>query len=193
MVFSIDQTNIKVSVLIPTFNRLNYLKDSLSSVQNQIYQNIEIIVSDDGSTDGSFDYVREAQKSDQRIKLYNSNPNRGLFTNVNFMLDKMTGDAFCILGDDDKLDVCFLDKLTGPLYKYSDVGTVFCDHRVIDATGNYLHKKSIKNSFSYGRSSLKSGKIQDPVVAALRQSICIGFALFRSQPFKEYRFVTSYA
>jgi glycosyltransferase involved in cell wall biosynthesis len=61
--------NLLVSVIIPTHNRKEYLKDAVNSIQNQTYQNFEIIIVDDFSDDKTEDYVKSL--SDKRIK-YNS-------------------------------------------------------------------------------------------------------------------------
>jgi len=60
--------NPKISVIIPTYNRANSLPRSIKSVLNQTYQDFELIVVDDGSTDSTRELVEEFQKKDSRIK-----------------------------------------------------------------------------------------------------------------------------
>ena len=59
-----------VSVLIPTYNRKELLKRAINSVLNQTYKNIEIYVTDNASTDGTFEVMQELLKNDKRI-IYN--------------------------------------------------------------------------------------------------------------------------
>jgi teichuronic acid biosynthesis glycosyltransferase TuaG len=60
--------NEMVSVIIPTWNREKTLKNAISSILSQTYQNFEILICDDSSSDGSFDIVENLKKSDYRIK-----------------------------------------------------------------------------------------------------------------------------
>lgn len=59
-----------VSIIIPTYNRANLLRETLDSVFNQTYHNWECIVIDDGSSDGTFDLMKEYQLKDSRFQFY---------------------------------------------------------------------------------------------------------------------------
>lgn len=67
----------KISVLIPTFNREKFITLALESIQRQTYKDLDIIVYDDGSSDGTVRIVRERQKKDSRIKLIVNEKNVG--------------------------------------------------------------------------------------------------------------------
>ena len=60
--------NVKISVIIPVYNVIDFLKECLGSVLNQTYKNLEIILVDDGSTDGSSQICDEYKKKDCRIR-----------------------------------------------------------------------------------------------------------------------------
>ena len=87
---------MKVSVLIPTLNRVGYLKESLDSARRQTHTDLEILVSDDGSTDGSQNYARSLEAVDARVRLLPPNPRPGLFNNINYLVEHASGDAFCV-------------------------------------------------------------------------------------------------
>ncbi|WP_322049491.1 glycosyltransferase family A protein [Paraburkholderia sp. J67] len=90
----------KVSVYIPTKNRLNLLKRSLSSVFNQTYDNVEILVADDGSTDGSREYLLELEGRNL-IKLISMPTSMGACVARNFAISASSGDFITGLDDDD--------------------------------------------------------------------------------------------
>ena len=60
---------IKVSVIIPIYNAFDYLRPAMDSVITQTLRQIEIICIDDGSTDSSFELIKEYQKKDDRIRI----------------------------------------------------------------------------------------------------------------------------
>ena len=69
--------NPKVSIIIALYNRENYIKTTIRSIQNQNLKEIEILIIDDMSTDNSVKIVKEEQKKDPRIVLYQNNQNMG--------------------------------------------------------------------------------------------------------------------
>ena len=94
----------KISVLIPLYNRKNYIAQAIDSVLNQTFQDYEIIVRDDGSTDGSADFVAEkyaAEISSGKIILRRNKKNIGQFPTVNKLIREATGKYFMILHSDD--------------------------------------------------------------------------------------------
>ena len=89
-----------VTVIIPVYNVRRYLAEALDSVIRQTYENLEIIVIDDGSTDGSSLICDEFAGKDSRIKVIHQE-NRGLSTARNVGLDRMTGEYVAFLDSDD--------------------------------------------------------------------------------------------
>ena len=88
-----------VSVIIPVYNVLPYLKESLDSVTNQTYKNLEIIIVDGGSTDGSAS-VCDSYKTDSRVKVIHQE-NKGLSGARNAGLELATGEYIAFLDSDD--------------------------------------------------------------------------------------------
>lgn len=101
--------NPEVSVIIPLFNRRDLIGETLCSIQSQTYENWEVIVVDDGSNDGSFEYVEEFTKSDSRIKLYKrTNKPKGAPSCRNLGVEKSQGKYVIFLDSDDILaPFCF--------------------------------------------------------------------------------------
>jgi len=99
-----------VSVIIPVFNVAPYLEEALNSVLHQTYPNLEIIIIDDGSTDGSGGICDEFAQKDERIRIIHQE-NRGLSSARNVGLDLMTGDAVAFLDSDDAFDPSFVTTM----------------------------------------------------------------------------------
>ena len=68
-----------ISVIIPVYNTERYLAKCLNSILNQSYQNLEVIVVDDGSTDKSIDIAKTFMDRDERITIITHKGNKGLF------------------------------------------------------------------------------------------------------------------
>lgn len=89
-----------VSVIVPVYNVAPYLRESLDSLINQTYWNLEIIIIDDGSNDGSEVICDEYQYRDSRIKLFRQD-NKGLSAARNIGLDHIKGEVVAFLDPDD--------------------------------------------------------------------------------------------
>ena len=177
-----------LSIVIPTRNRLGYLRSSLASALAQRDVDVEVIVSDDGSNDGTVDFVRSVAAEDLRVRLLADNPNPGIFENVEHALAATRGDAFTILSDDDLLDPDFCRRLSEPMEADPGVVLTFCDHRTIDGQGRLLERASQEVSRRNGRASLPDGPVADPELVALRGGIWLGFTLYRRASFEDQRF-----
>lgn len=179
---------MKVSILIPTLNRLALLRESLESARRQTHEDVEILISDDGSADGTREFVSGVAATDARVRLLPPNPMPGLFSNINHLIQHSRGDACCILADDDRLLPRFVERLLAPLAEDPRVVISFCDHWIVAATGERLVAASDHNSQHYGRANLVAGRVADPLAIALRGTQCIGFSLYRASAFRHELF-----
>lgn len=93
----------KVSVIIPVFNNRTYLKRCVDSVTGQDYKNIELILVDDGSNDGSLEVCKKLKNDDQRIILH-SQANSGVSSARNAGIDIATGKYVTFVDSDDWLE-----------------------------------------------------------------------------------------
>jgi glycosyltransferase involved in cell wall biosynthesis len=100
-----------VSVIIPVYNGEGYLAEAIESIRNQIYQPIEIIIVDDGSTDGSAALIKSLAPG---VK-YIFQTNRGTAAARNRGVNEATGDFFAFLDQD---DLWHTDKLTNQMHAF---------------------------------------------------------------------------
>lgn len=92
-------TSYKISIAIPTYNRADLLLRAVNSCLNQTYSNIEVIVSDNCSSDNSIEILR--QINDSRLFIHTNKSNIGMKSNFQKCLDYSSGHLFLLLSDDD--------------------------------------------------------------------------------------------
>jgi CDP-glycerol glycerophosphotransferase len=91
----------KVSVVVPVYNVAPYLGSCLWTLSNQTYRNLEIVVVDDGSTDGSLAVAQRAQRRDRRIRIIRQ-ANAGLSAARNAGIAAATGEFLAFVDSDER-------------------------------------------------------------------------------------------
>lgn len=144
-----------VSVVIPTYNRAEYLREALDSALTQTYSSLEVIVTDDGSTDGTDALV--ASYDDPRVR-YRRNPTTlGQTMNNREGFRAAQGKYVANLHDDDRWSPNFLASLVPALETHDDVTIAFCDHWVMDADGSIRKDLTDLNTAHFRRDQLAPG------------------------------------
>ena len=128
-----------VSVIIPTFNAEKYISDTIQSVQNQTYQNWEIILVDDGSTDETKTIITQFL-ADERIQFYPLEKNSGTGIARNTALAKAKGKYIAFLDADDLWKPEKLEKQIEFL-QTNNLPFTFSFYECIDEQGNSIHKR----------------------------------------------------
>lgn len=127
-----------VTIAIPTYNRAGiYLPQALASAVGQTYQNLEIIVSDNCSTDDTCRLM--SGQTDPRIRYYRHQKPLVPNDNFNFCLRQARGKYFLLLLDDELIDPTFVEICIGAAKGTNNVGLIRTGLRVIDANGGLLH------------------------------------------------------
>jgi glycosyltransferase involved in cell wall biosynthesis len=148
-----------VTVVIPTYNRLEYLKQAIYSAIHQTYRHLEIIVSDNCSPENPEALVRSFQ--DPRIKFWRQNQNMGMLANQLHGFKMARGKYVASLHDDDIWNQDFLTKLVPHLEANPQLILAFCDQYIIDAEGKIDPVKTRENSHAYQRDQIQPGIHQD--------------------------------
>ncbi len=120
----------RVTIGIPTINRSVLALRAIRSALAQTYRDIEVIVSDDASTDDTVQRVREIQ--DGRLVLFEQKQRLGLVGNFDFCLRHASGEFFLLLGDDDLLLPTVIERLSAPFLGQGadSLGVVWCPCRI---------------------------------------------------------------
>lgn len=179
---------VKISVCIPTFNRQNLLPSAIQSVLQQSYQDFELIICDDGSTDGTPELM--SQYADDRIKYIRHPQNIGKSNNMRSGFDAASGEYFIKFDDDDRLTTHFLAQTATILDQDSSIDFVGTDHWIIDINNIRDEERTQENSRRWGRTNLKPGIVDNLLeVVFINQSFQVGATLFRRQTLQELGFM----
>lgn len=132
--------NPLVSVLIPAFNRVRLIDETVDSVLKQTYSPVELIVVDDGSTDGTYEKLLEyASRGILTLRTHGRRENKGQSAALNVALSYAKGDYVAILDSDDLFLPHKLEKQVAFLEARHEVGLVYGMGEAIDEEGNWLY------------------------------------------------------
>ena len=109
---------MKITVIVPIYNSENYISKCIESILSQSYENWELIIVDDGSTDNSYEICNKYAIKDSRIFLYKQN-NKGVSSARNVGLSKTTGDYIMFIDSDDYIDEKTFEKCVEKIIKYN--------------------------------------------------------------------------
>jgi len=133
-----------VSVIIPTYNRANYCLNAVASVLAQTHSNLEAIVVDDGSTDGTRDVLRGL---DDRV-LYLWQPNAGVSAARNRGLKQAKGDYIAFLDSDDEWLPWKLEAQLSVLKAFPEAGMTWTDFQAVSAEGALVQESYLRSMYS---------------------------------------------
>lgn len=98
-----------ITIIIPIYNSKKYLKKTIETVLQQTYNNYELILIDDGSTDNSLEICKNYEKIDKRIKVF-TQKNKGVATARNKGIENSQGEFICFMDSDDYIEKTMLDQ-----------------------------------------------------------------------------------
>ncbi|CAA9221844.1 MAG: Glycosyltransferase PglI [uncultured Acidimicrobiales bacterium] len=158
-------TTPKVSIVTPTYDRMDLLKGAVESGLAQTYADFELIVSDNAMSDEVQALV--ASYGDDRIKYRHNGSNVGALGNALAAYKAARGTYIGTLHDDDLWEPTFLEKLVHPMEADPSISLAFSDHYIMDGSGRTDVQKSTENSKLWRRANLAPGKHQPFVRLAL--------------------------
>lgn len=157
------------SVIMPVFNRPQYLEKAIESVLSQTYQNFELIIVDDGSDDRGVKLILEKYKEADRIKLL-SQEHRGSAAAMNYGVSQAKGEYICRLDSDDLLFPQALEVVNACIEKFPHVDYFYSSRCSIDEEDRLI---GIFHSVTFDRKRL------------LRRNIANHFICWKKRSFLE--------
>ena len=132
-----------VSIVLPTYNGSKYLEQSINSVLNQSYDNLELIIVNDCSKDDTADIAERMAKKDGRIRVIHNKENQKLPRSLNIGFSYAKGEYWTWTSDDNRFHGDALKKMVDILMKKQDIDLVYSDYSIVDMEGNLIQE--IKN------------------------------------------------
>lgn len=130
------ETKPKLSVVIASYNHQDYIAETLDSLEKQTFQDFEIILIDDGSTDKTVEVV---ENFPSRAHIY-TQQNQGVLTTRNRGVSMAKGEFICFVDSDDIVLENRFERQVKLLDSNPDLGLVFADALIIDLKGNRIGK-----------------------------------------------------
>lgn len=137
----------KLSVIVPTFNVRLYVEECIESLLSQEYQELEIIIVDDGSTDGSSEVCDKIQKKDSRIKVIHQK-NGGLSSARNTGLHNASGEYISFIDSDDLVSPTMFSNLIDKLER-NNADVAICNFEVFNKECRYKGTRYADETIEY--------------------------------------------
>lgn len=131
-----------VSVCLPVFNGERFITAAIESVLAQTFEDFELIVVDDKSTDRSREIVCDLAQKDKRVKLHCNDNNLGLFANYNKCIQLSTGKYIKLFAQDDLWRTSIIARMVKELEARPAVALVACGREYVNAEGNTISTKA---------------------------------------------------
>ena len=175
-----------VSLCVPTRNRGNALRESLPRILAQRYEPLEIIISDNGSTDDTEALCREAADRDPRIRYFRHPHNIGLYGNHNFLIEQARGEFLCFFHDHDERDDELVREYVSFLQRHPGVGVVCSDWKLIDESGKELGNRftrmaEVTPGLSYIDQTFRSGSTSLGIPGTMIRRSALGETRFNKK------------
>ncbi len=151
-----------VSIAIATYNGEKFLQEQLDSIINQTYENLEIIISDDCSTDGTIELIQQYKDQDKRITFYQNEKNLGFVKNFEKAISFCNGE-YIALSDQD--DIWKSNKIEVYLNQIEENILIYSNAIVIDKDSNESGKKLFPDAIKLCKGKLNNVFLLDNIVS----------------------------
>jgi len=173
------QHNYKVSVVMPAYNAEKFVKAAVDSVLSQTYENLELLIIDDCSTDNTYNLLENIAMTDARIKLFKNEQNLGVANTRNRGFELADGEYVALIDSDDIWRREKLEKQISVI-EGQKADLVYCSYAFINEKGQSMNKEYIVPEKTDFESLLRENVIGCSTV------------LISKNIYRKYRFLTDY-
>ena len=149
---------MKVNILLSTYNGEQYLKEQVKSIQDQTYQDWQLLIRDDGSTDGTVEIIQELVAQDERIRFINQGAieNLGVIKSFHALLKYEKADLYCFSDQDDVWlpEKIALQVAEAAKHPQEVPLLVYTDLKVVDENLNVQHESMIRTHSDHANTEL---------------------------------------
>ena len=138
-----------ISILIPAYNHDSFISETIHSIINQDYENLELIVIDDGSQDTTWDILQSIEPTckDRFVRtLFKRQSNKGTCTTLNRLLDEAEGEYVCIVASDDCMAPHACTSMASFLTSHPDYILAVGDNEIIDSQSKKIYWDKNRNA-----------------------------------------------
>jgi glycosyltransferase involved in cell wall biosynthesis len=175
-----------ISICIPTFDRLAFLKEAVGSARTQSHEDLEVLIGDDGSSETLKAWCLSQAADDPRVRYLHTPRRLGLAGNWNFLSNAARAPFVSLIGDDDRLLPAFVARLLPLGVDGADVA--FSNHYLIDGHGRRLEAESPAVTLQYGRANLRPGFLDDPVAVVWNNAAPMSGSIERTEQVRRLLF-----
>ena len=149
-----------VSILIPVFNREQYISETIQSAISQTYSNIEIVIVDNNSTDNTWQIMKDCSLKDARVKIFRNKQNVGPVRNWLRCIEEARGQYGKILWSDDLIATDFIEKSILMFEEHNEIAFVFSKAEIFS-----VNTKRNRTVFNFGKTGIyKSSEYIDGIL-----------------------------
>ena len=178
---------VKISVIVPVYNCEDYIEESIKSILNQSFKDIEVICVDDGSTDDSLNILKELSMQDTRLKVF-TQENQGSSVARNNALEKVSGDYIYFFDADDYIvDDCLEKVYSNAINNDSDIVLFKYDEYKEESFLNHS-KKDIEKQFPKTDFNNFTFNCQDYRIRAFKGPFAPWFKFYKKEFLDKYDF-----
>lgn len=165
-----------VSICLPVYNGEDYVREAITSILEQTFEDFELIISDNASTDRTREFCRDASGRDRRVRYFRADVNRGLVWNFNRLFELAEGPYLVWLAHDDVMGKEYISRCVEALKQNSGAVLAFANANYIDDKGSVIKRLDFENSGSSGRPSERLSNILhdamcDPICGLMRAEV----------------------
>lgn len=174
-----------VSIGVPVRNGEAFLAEALDLLVRQTYRNIEIIISDNLSTDGTASIIRSFADSDERVRVFVQDRSLTAFSNFRFVFEQARGDFFMWAACDDRRSLDYVEQLLGTLQHRPDASLAFGDVAETSDLSTWRQAQS----FPYPFETEAQDSMRDKLTRYTRINCLHIYGLIRTSSLRAYQWI----